>query len=172
MDDSTTKGDTGSGLITPVRPGSLHSLVPLAVSIGFAIAGQVMLKAVMTHIGRVGYSEAAPLDTVARALREPRLWIGLALYVISAAFWLVVLSRLPLSVAYPTLGISFVAVVVISRVVLHEYVPPLRWVGVLVVALGIALIGVSFRSADGAMKGGDTHSSGPGATGPGKGPGP
>jgi multidrug transporter EmrE-like cation transporter len=129
-----------------VRPLTLDSLALLATSICCAIVGQLMLKSAMTQVGRVGYAEvAAPLDTVARALREPRMWIGLTLFAISAAFWLVVLSRLPLSVAYPALGVSYVVVVLLSRLVLHEHVPLLRWIGVLVVALGIALIGVSFR---------------------------
>jgi multidrug transporter EmrE-like cation transporter len=128
---------------------TLDSLALLATSICCAIVGQLMLKSAMTQVGRLGYAEvAAPLDTVARALREPRLWVGLTLFGVSAVFWLVVLSRLPLSVAYPALGISYVAVVLLSRLILHEHVPLLRWIGVLVVALGIALIGISFRVAE------------------------
>jgi len=131
-----------------VRPLGLVSLALLVVSVCFAIAGQLTLKAAMSRVGRIGYAQAAaPLDTIARALREPRLWAGLTLFTISAAFWLIVLSRVPLSVAYPVLGISYVLVVLLSRLVLNEPVPALRWAGVIVVAVGIALIGASFRPA-------------------------
>jgi multidrug transporter EmrE-like cation transporter len=130
---------------------SLVSLALLVVSVVFAVGGQVTLKAAMTRVGRIGAEEvSAPAHTVARALREPRLWMGLALFGVSAVFWLVVLSRVPLSVAYPFVGLSYIAVVAFARLVLHENVPALRWVGVLVVAVGIAIVGLSFRRATGA----------------------
>jgi undecaprenyl phosphate-alpha-L-ara4N flippase subunit ArnE len=132
------------------RPASLISLALLVVSIGFAIAGQVTLKSAMNHIGRIGATEVRAVGaTVSRAAREPRLWVGLTLFGISSIFWMVVLSRVPLSVAYPFVGISYVAIVLLSRFVLNEHVPFLRWVGVLVVATGIAIIGFSFRRLTG-----------------------
>ncbi|MGI8773631.1 MAG: EamA family transporter [Actinomycetota bacterium] len=133
------------------RLSDLMVLVLLLVSVGFATAGQVTLKHAMTRIGRIGQSEfAAASDTLVRMAKEPALWIGLTLFGISALFWLVVLSQVPLSVAYPVVGLSYVIIVAFSRVVLHEHVPLLRWIGVVVVALGIALVGVSFRRMSGA----------------------
>jgi multidrug transporter EmrE-like cation transporter len=109
-----------------------------------------MLKSAMTSIGRIGTAEVqAAGKTVATAIREPRLWAGLALFAISSVFWLVVLSRVPLSVAYPFVGISYIFIVLFSRFMLHESVPSLRWFGVFVVAAGIAIIGLSFRRAAG-----------------------
>jgi multidrug transporter EmrE-like cation transporter len=132
------------------RPSELISLALLLVSICFAVAGQLTLKAAMTEVGRIGSAEvASAADTIARAAREPRLWAGLALFGISAAFWLVVLSRVPLSVAYPFVGLSYVIIVLLSRYVLHERVPSMRWFGVCVVAAGIAIIGLSFARGRG-----------------------
>ena len=126
------------------------SLGLLLVSVVFAISGQFTLKVAMDRIGRIGSAQVSePLETVARAAKEPRLWLGLALFGISAVFWLVVLSRVPLSIAYPVVGLSYIVVVAISRVFLHEHVPPLRWAGALVVALGIAMIGISSKSVSG-----------------------
>jgi multidrug transporter EmrE-like cation transporter len=126
--------------------GRLVSLLLLLISVSFSIGGQLMLKAAMDRVGRIGGAEiAAAGDTLARAAKEPRLWIGLFLFGISAIFWLVVLSRVPLSVAYPIVGISYILIVLLGRFVLNEPVPALRWLGVLVVAAGIAIIGISFR---------------------------
>jgi multidrug transporter EmrE-like cation transporter len=134
----------------PGRPSALISVGLIVASVAFAVAGQVTLKSAMTEIGRIGSAQVSnATDTVARAAREPRLWIGLALFGISALFWLVVLSRVPLSVAYPFVGMSYVLVVLLSRFVLHEHVPASRWLGVLVVAAGIVIIGLSFRGATG-----------------------
>ena len=126
------------------------SLVLLFVSVFFAIGGQFTLKSAMERIGRIGTAQMSqPLDTVTRALAEPRLWVGLTLFGVSALFWMVVLSRVPLSVAYPIVGVSYVIVVVLSRFLLHEHIPTLRWVGAVVVAIGIAIIGFSSKSISG-----------------------
>ena len=131
---------------TTPRTGGLISLALIVVSVVFAVAGQVTLKSAMTEVGRIGRRQvAAPAQTVTRALKEPRLWAGLFLFGISAIFWLVVLSRVPLSLAYPFVGLSYVVVVAFARFFLHEQVPALRWVCVLVVALGIVIVGLSFR---------------------------
>jgi drug/metabolite transporter (DMT)-like permease len=124
----------------------------LFVSVIFAIGGQVTLKSAMdpNRIGRIGTAQVSrPMETVVRALQEPRLWVGLTLFGISAVFWLVVLSRVPLSVAYPIVGLSYIIIVAIARLFLHEHVPPLRWVGVAVVAIGIAIVGISSKSVSG-----------------------
>lgn len=127
------------------------SLALLVISVVFAIAGQFTLKSAMNEIGRIGSAEFRdPMQLVAKAAKEPRLWAGLVLFGISALFWLVVLSRVNLSVAYPLVGVSYILVVAIGRFVLNEEVPPIRWVGVSVIALGIAMIGLSFRGSNGA----------------------
>lgn len=130
--------------------GRLISLALLLISVCFSIAGQLALKAAMNRVGRIGGAEvAAAGDTIMRAAREPRLWLGLFLFGVSAVFWLVVLSRVPLSVAYPIVGVSYILIVLLGRFVLHETVPAMRWIGVFVVAAGIAIIGLSFRRVAG-----------------------
>lgn len=132
------------------KTSSLISMAFLVVSVGFAVAGQVILKAAMDRLGRIGSAEVAAFSEYAgRAAREPRLWLGMFLFGVSGMFWLVVLSRVPLSLAYPFVGLSYVAVVLLSRFVLGEEVPALRWVGVLVVAAGLVIIGLSARSVRG-----------------------
>ena len=130
--------------------GAVISVALLLVSVVFAIAGQLMLKTAMREIGRIGSAQvSAAGQTVTRAIHEPRLWVGMVLFGVSALFWLVVLSRIPLSVAYPFVGISYILIVAFSRVLLHEEVPLLRWIGVIVVGIGIAIVGLSFRRATG-----------------------
>jgi multidrug transporter EmrE-like cation transporter len=128
-----------------------HGLVSVAlilVSVTFATAGQFTLKSAMNHVTQ-GSTDHGAVDTLTRAAREPRLWVGLTLFGISAVFWLVVLSKVPLSFAYPFVGLSYVVIVLVARLVLHEHVPTLRWIGVAVVATGIAIVGLSFRRMSG-----------------------
>jgi drug/metabolite transporter (DMT)-like permease len=129
---------------------SLISAALLVVSVVFATAGQLTLKAAMTSIGRIGTAQVADAgQTVFKAVKEPLLWLGLALFGLSAMFWLVVLSRVDLSIAYPLVGLSYIVVVGLARFLFHEHVPTLRWMGVSLIALGIALVGVSSRTVAG-----------------------
>jgi drug/metabolite transporter (DMT)-like permease len=137
----SSAGRTGSTLI---------SVVLLVVSVLFATAGQLTLKSAMDSIGRIGTAQVnAYGETIGRAIREPKLWVGLMLFGISAVFWLVVLSRVNLSIAYPVVGFSYIVVVAMSRWVFGEEVPTLRWIGVFVIAIGIALVGISSRTLRG-----------------------
>ena len=128
------------------QSGRAISVILLVVSVSFAVAGQLTLKWAMDRIGRIGSAEVSEAgDTLLRAAKEPRLWLGLFLFGVSALFWLVVLSRVDLSIAYPMVGVSYILIVLFARIFLKEHVPTLRWAGVLVVAMGIAIIGLSFR---------------------------
>ena len=122
----------------------------LITSVSLAVAGQLTLKSAMERVGRIGSTEVSnPVATVKKVGSEPLLWIGLTLFGVSAIFWLVVLSHVPLSVAYPVVGLSYILIVGFSRFILHESVPMLRWLGVLIVAAGIGVIGLSFRKVSG-----------------------
>ncbi len=130
--------------------GRAISLALLVISVSLAVIGQLTLKSAMNDIGRIDrISIQSPKETILKAIKEPKLWIGLAIFGLSAAFWLVVLSRVALSAAYPLVGLSYIVVVAIARFFLHEHVPALRWLGVSVIAVGIALIGLSFRKMTG-----------------------
>ena len=134
----------------PSGSSTLFSFGMLVISVVFAVAGQFTLKSAMNEVGRIGATEiAAAGDTIIRTLKEPRLWLGLTLFGVSALFWLVVLSRVDLSVAYPFVGLSYIIVVLFSRIFLNEHVTALRWLGVVIVAVGISIIGLSFRGTTG-----------------------
>lgn len=135
---------------SPRTGSTVISIGILVISVVFATAGQLTLKAAMESIGRIGSAQVSEAgQTVTRALKEPLLWIGLILFGISALFWLVVLSRVDLSLAYPFVGLSYVVIVALAHFIFGESVPALRWVGVTVIAVGIALIGLSSKTATG-----------------------
>jgi drug/metabolite transporter (DMT)-like permease len=68
------------------------------------------------------------------------VWGGLVLFGLSALVWLFVLSRTSLSFAYPFAALTYLLIVLVDRFVLHEAVPPLRWLGVGFIMVGIVLV--------------------------------
>ena len=115
----------------------LSSLPLIALSIAMGVSGQTMIK--------LGTLSAAnlPAEPVARlllVLRSPWVLLGLMMYGIGALSWVLVLSRLDLSIAYPFLALNFVLVALISWLLLGESIPGLRWVGIGCICVGIFLI--------------------------------
>jgi drug/metabolite transporter (DMT)-like permease len=72
--------------------------------------------------------------------KSPMVLVGLFCYVISAAIWLVVLSAVELSFAYPFIGLTYVLILIVSKFVLKEDINPIRWVGAAIITIGVVVI--------------------------------
>jgi drug/metabolite transporter (DMT)-like permease len=79
-------------------------------------------------------------DSLKAIAMNPVVWLGLLLFAGSALAWLFVLSRVPLSFAYPFASLSYLLIVVADRFVFHETIPPARWAGVALIMSGIVLV--------------------------------
>jgi undecaprenyl phosphate-alpha-L-ara4N flippase subunit ArnE len=54
--------------------------------------------------------------------------------------WMYVLKHYPFSVAYPLLSISYIIGLLVAYFFFHEAVPLTRWIGVIIVMIGVFLI--------------------------------
>jgi hypothetical protein len=113
----------------------------ILVSVALAATAQLVLKHGMNQVGHIGRAEVrTPLETVLRAGQVPSVWIGLGLFAVSAAVWLVVLSRASLSFAYPFASLTYVLILLADKFVLKQQIPGLRWAGVAFIVSGIVLV--------------------------------
>lgn len=69
-------------------------------------------------------------------------WIlaGLASYVVSVGLWIIVLSQVPVSMAYPMLSIGYVVNAVAALILFHEMLAPHQWIGIGVIVVGVILV--------------------------------
>lgn len=113
------------------NPLNKASIIVLLLSVFLNAGGQILFKA-----ARSGHPDAS-LITI---FYFPETWIGFILYGLSAICWLWVLSQAQLSLAYPVLALSFPIVVALSALFFGEDITTLRWLGVVVVVLGVSLL--------------------------------
>jgi len=112
----------------------------LILCVTLAATGQIAMKAGMNEVGEItGEALAHPGDLVVRVLESVWVVVGVLLYLISAIFWLVVLSRVPLSVAYPMIAIAYPVVVAFSWLLFGESVQWIGWVGVALIVAGVSV---------------------------------
>lgn len=117
------------------------SLMMIFLSISLAVGGQLLLKTGMNAIGPItGDDVRTGASTITKVIANPQVVIGLLLYFVSAAVWLIVLSRVDLSFAYPLLGSSYIIVLFAARFLFNEPVTAVRMGGVLLISLGVILI--------------------------------
>lgn len=112
------------------------------LSVLLSVAAQFALKAGMTAAvarGSAAGDAGGWLSHAATVLSQPGVLMGLTLYVVSVLFWLSVLSRWDVSKAYPLVGLGFVITVGVGYV-LGESVTATRVTGVVLIALGVALV--------------------------------
>ena len=102
----------------------MNAVVALAVSISLGVVGQLSLRA-----GALAYTGSRVFPI------HPYILAGLALYGVSALFYIFALRRLPVSVAFPSVSISYVIVAYSASLIWDE---PFGWRQVL------ALVAIMF----------------------------
>jgi len=114
-------------------------MIVFCVSTG--AVGQLSMKHGMNMIGKIHAAQV--VQKLGAAFLNPFVLVGFLLYAISALVWMIVLSRVNLSLAYPMVSIGYVVVVVLSRYLFQEPVTVLRLMGTLVIGVGVIMISQS-----------------------------
>lgn len=119
-----------------------HLTVGSAALLLFAVAtaavGQVMLK----HGMQLASARAAHSggSLAVSAATSPWVLLGLVVFAISAIAWLITLSRVPLSVAYPFNALGYLGILTVSVLVLHERANIMTWAGSILVVSGLIIV--------------------------------
>lgn len=114
--------------------------IPLLIGIALNATAQLMLKTGMDKIGHFEFAMKNIWPIALQVALNPYIVIGLACYGISVVVWLIGLSRVDVSVAYPLLSLGYVFITFAAYFILHENVSALRIVGVAVILVGIFLV--------------------------------
>lgn len=114
-------------------------LLPLLLTVFFSVVGQVLVKHGVLQVGASPSTLRELPSFLFRAFTDLRVVLGLACALLAAAAWLTALSRTDLSLAIPFMGLTLVLVVIASGIVFGERVPLTRWIGAVIVCIGIWL---------------------------------
>ncbi len=117
------------------------SLFLIFFAIILGLGGQLSLKTGMNRIGIIDTIDLSNiLSLIGKVVLSPIILFGLGLYVVGFFVWLIVLSRVDLSFAYPMISLNYVLVVFFSWLVLGEHLDLTRLIGVLVICSGVVIL--------------------------------
>ena len=101
---------------------------------------QLALKASVKEMGVIGLNFYSSSSAFLRLAFEPFLWIGLICYGISVIVWILALSRVDVSIAYPMLSMGYVVNAFAAWQLFGETMNPTRLIGIGIVLLGVYVL--------------------------------
>ena len=116
---------------------------PVLISVSLSIIGQLILKRGMSDLGPVSLTSRGIFEIVWSIATNPFVVVGMVIFAASVLCWLIGLSRVQLSYAYPFISLSYVVILAASYFILGEQLSFLRIAGVAVICLGVLLVSFS-----------------------------
>lgn len=119
----------------------LKTIVVMLIAITAGAIGDIFLTQGMKGAGDLsGMSFRQIIDTIFKALGNWRLILGTAFQAVYFGLWLAVLSWEDLSVALPLQALSYLVVAFLAQWYLGEQVSGVRWAGICLICVGVALV--------------------------------
>src|SRR6201982_1012969 len=109
----------------------------LGLSVLCAFVSELLLKRGATNVAA---PDSAFSWTGINGLESPLVWWAILLIIASFISWLYVLRYIPLTVAYPLSRVVDILVPLGCWIFLGEFISPLRWCGIALVIIGLALV--------------------------------
>ncbi|WP_211746862.1 EamA family transporter [Paenibacillus sp. Marseille-Q4541] len=106
----------------------------LFLNIILLVSGQLVWKIGLQQQGGIH------LGNLLSVLFSPMILLGMMFYGLATGLWFIVLSRLPLSLAYPLQSLAYAIGIVAAWYFFGESVPLNRWIGVGVIVMGAVII--------------------------------
>jgi uncharacterized membrane protein len=122
----------------------LHFKTYLLISLMviFGPLGNVLLGKGMKRIGAVSIATpAGALDFLSRVVSSGTIWLGIASLIIFFGANMLVLSWADYSYVQPASSVAYGMSALLAHFLLREAVSPMRWMGVLLICLGVLVVG-------------------------------
>ncbi|PNG59562.1 MULTISPECIES: SMR family transporter [unclassified Variovorax] len=105
-------------------------------------AAQLMLKAGANTLGTVAVGNAASLLAAGwGAATQPWILLGLCCYFVSAGLWVLALTRVDVTVAYPLLSMGYVMAALLAWHFFGEALTASRILGIAIILVGVVVLG-------------------------------
>jgi len=106
-----------------------------------ANTGDLLLKRGMTDVGVVEFSGSGLAHAFRLTVTNPIIWLGIFFLLGFMICYMTVLSWADYSYVMPAGAFGYALLTFLAVIFLHESVSPRRWVGVILICIGVMLVG-------------------------------
>jgi multidrug transporter EmrE-like cation transporter len=103
-------------------------------------AAQLLLKAGTNAIGAFEFIAGNVAPVGWKVVTQPFILTGIGCYIVSVVVWILALSRVEVSVAYPMLSLGYVLNAIAAWYLFGEAVTPGRLAGIAVIIVGVFIV--------------------------------
>lgn len=114
------------------------NILLILISVLLNCAAQLCIRKGMLLVGEVGMSGL--VHHLGVMLSNLWLWAAMLCYAVSILMWMVVLSKVEVSFAYPFLSIGYVVAALVGYYFFDESLTLTRIAGIIVICIGVFLI--------------------------------
>jgi drug/metabolite transporter (DMT)-like permease len=108
----------------------------------FAPLGNVLLSKGMKGVGSArNWERADVLRILVSIIASGYIWLGIGCLLAFFVAYMLVLTWADYSYVQPASSFSYAVVAMLGYFLLGETVPPLRWIGILVICVGVFIVG-------------------------------
>lgn len=118
----------------------IRSLPLIMISVLINAGAQLLMKRAMQMIGPFELSTDYLFNFALSFITNAYLFSAVLCYVTSLVMWLVVLSRVDVSLAYPMLSVGYIVVAIAGYFLFAEALPWTRILGIIIIILGVWLM--------------------------------
>ncbi len=113
----------------------------ILIMIIFGPLGNVMLGKGMKRVGTVAVQGPTQiLHTLITIFSTAEIWFGIAALITFFLTYMLVLSWADYTFVQPSSSISYGMVALLSHFLLREVITPVRWLGILIICLGVLVV--------------------------------
>lgn len=124
----------------PLRSGPEKSLIRAIGGWLLFIAVETATQVTFKYAGGTLDDSHGLVAMAASAIQAPIVLLGFGLYFLGFLIWLTILKDIDLGRAFPMTAVIYVSTLVAAVTLFHEHLNPMRIAGVLVIAVGVALL--------------------------------
>ncbi|HRX70162.1 MAG: EamA family transporter [Gammaproteobacteria bacterium] len=119
---------------------NLASFALILTGVLLNATAQLLLKAGTNTLGVISPTVANALPLASSIVTNPHFLGGFACYGVSVLVWILALSRVPVSIAYPMLSIGYVVNALAASYLFGEALTSGRWLGISCIIVGVVLL--------------------------------
>jgi len=101
---------------------------------------QLALKASVSDTGIIDLDMQSLLSSAATLVSNLWLWLGLICYAVSVVVWILALSRVDVSIAYPMLSVGYILNAVAASYLFNEPLGIGKVIGIGIIILGVYVL--------------------------------
>ena len=121
----------------------------ISIMVVFGPLGNVLLSMGMKSVGTIaGLNAAGLLQLFARVLGCGTIWLGIASLLTFFVANMLVLTWADYSYVLPASAVGYGTVALLGHFVLGETVTPMRWLGIVVICMGVFVVGQTPHGRD------------------------